>query len=115
MASVLVTAVVQVPVRAWQIERHVRSFALMHDYIEHLDADVVIVDPTTSWYGIDLVRNDPFLRNTPTVLSAFSLRPEDKHALAARFGGRVHMLQPEEIAQFGIPTFPSRFRRPVWP
>jgi hypothetical protein len=114
-ASVALTLAVQLPVRAWQIERYVRPFAQAHDYIAHIDAEAVIVDPTTSWYGIDLVRNDPFLRNRPKVLSAYYLRPADKRALAARFGDRVHMLQPSELAQFGVPTFPSRFRQSPWP
>jgi len=106
---------VQIPVRAWQIERYVRPFAEAHEYIHHLDADVVIVDPTSSWYGIDLVRNDPFLRDSPKVVSAFGLRRELKAELAARFGPRVHFVEPRELAQFGIPTFPSRFRNPIWP
>jgi hypothetical protein len=115
IASALATVLVQLPVRAWQIEQYVRPFAQAHDYIAHIDADVVIVDPTTTWYGIDLVRNDPFLADTPKVLSGFYLRAADKGALAARFGDRVHLLTPEEIGQFGIPTFPSRFRNPPWP
>jgi hypothetical protein len=115
LASALLTILVQWPVRAWQIEHYVRPFALAHDYVAHLDADVVIVDPTTSWYGIDLVRNDPFLATTPKILSAFYLRPQDKRLLAARFGDRVHLLRADEISRFGIPTFPSRSRRPVWP
>ena len=116
LLSGVVTLLVQLPIRAWQVERYVRPFARAHEYVRHLDADIVIVDPTTSWYGIDLVRNDPFLRDTPKVLSAFGLRPEDRWALAARFpGNRVHMLRPEELAQFGIPTYPSRFSRPIWP
>jgi hypothetical protein len=113
--SALATVLVQLPIRAWQIEHYVRPFVQVHEYVEHIDADVVIVDPTTSWYGIDLVRNDPFLTNTPKVLSAFFLRRADKQALAARYGDRVHMLTAEEIGQFGIPTFRSRFRKPPWP
>jgi len=115
VASALLTVLVQIPVRAWQIERYVRPFAEAHEYIHHLDADVVIVDPTSSWYGIDLVRNDPFLRDSPKVVSAFGLRRELKAELAARFGPRVHFVEPRELAQFGIPTFPSRFRNPIWP
>jgi hypothetical protein len=115
IASALVTVFVQLPVRAWQIEHYVRPFIEAHDYVAHLDADVVIVDPTSSWYGIDLVRNDPFLANTPKVLSGLYLRSADKRALVARFGDRVHLLTPGEIAQFGIPTFRSRFRKPLWP
>lgn len=115
VASAVLTVLFQLPLRAWQIERYVRPFALAHEYVRQLDADVVIVDPTTSWYGIDLVRNDPMLRNRPKVLSAYYLRPADKVRLAQRFGTRAHMLEPNELAQFGIPVFPSRFRYPVWP
>ena len=115
VASAVATLCIQIPVRAWQIERYVRPFAQAHDYVAHIDADVVIVDPTTSWYGIDLIRNDPFLRSRPKVLSAFGLRREQKQELAAMFGNRVHLLRPEEIAQFGIPVYQSRFRGPLWP
>jgi hypothetical protein len=115
LASVLTTVLVQVPTRAWQIERYVRPFARVHEYVARLDADVVIIDPTTSWYGIDLVRNDPFLRSKPRIVSAFFLRSADKRMLAAAYGDRVHLLEPQEIEQFGIPTFPSRAKRPVWP
>jgi len=115
VASLALTVVVQWPVRAWQVERYVRPFALAHDYVEHLDADVVIVDPTTSWYGIDLVRNDPSFTKSPRILSAFFLRPAERQLLLARFGNRVHLVEPGELAQFGVPTFPSRFRGRLWP
>jgi hypothetical protein len=115
VVSLALTVVVQVPVRAWQIERFVRPFALAQRYVQRLDAAAVIIDPTTSWYGIDLVRNDPFGQRGPKILNAYWLRASDKVALQERFGTRVHLLESRELAQFGIPTFPSRFRNPVWP
>ena len=115
VASVVLTIAVQWPIRAWQINHYIRPIASLHDYISHIDADVVIVDPTSSWYGIDLIRNDPFLQQRPKVLSAYYLRPNVKHALAEQFGPRVHLLSTDEIARFGIRTFPSRYRKPVWP
>jgi len=115
VASLALTAIIQWPVRAWQVERYVRPFALAHEYVEHLDTDVVIVDPTTSWYGIDLIRNDPELTNRPKILSAFYLRPADRRLLLERYGDRVRLLEPAEIAQFGVPTFPSRFKGRIWP
>lgn len=113
--SCLLTLFVQVPVRGWQIEHFVRPFARLHEYIAHLDADVVIIDPSASWYGLDLVRNDPFAQHGPRLMSAGYLRPQDKRALAARFGDRVHLLEPQEVAQFGVPTLPSRLTPPIWP
>jgi hypothetical protein len=115
VASAVLTVAVQIPLRSWQVREYIRPFAQAHEYISTIDADVVIIDPTTSWYGIDLVRNDPFLRNTPKVLSAFYLKPQDKRALAAKYGDRVHLVRPEEVARFGIRTFPSKAKRPVWP
>ena len=115
IASAAVTVFVQVPVRAWQVEGYVRPFWRAHEYVAQLDADVVIVDPTTSWYGIDLVRNDPFFNAKPRIVSAFGLRPEQKRELATLYGKRVHLLEPAELAPFGIPIFPSRFRSAVWP
>jgi hypothetical protein len=114
-ATALITVFVQWPVRAWQIERFVGPFARAHDYVSRIDADVVIVDPTTSYYGIDLIRNDPFMRHRPKVLSAYWLRPQEKRALATQFGDRVRLLEAREIGAFGIPTFRSGFRDPVWP
>ena len=115
VASLLVTGFIQFPVRAWQIEAYVRPFARVHEYIAKIDADVVIVDPTSSWYGIDLIRNDPFLKRRPAILSSYFLQPATKHALVERFGERVHLLEPKEIEQFGLPTFESKYDRPVWP
>jgi hypothetical protein len=115
VASLVVTAAIQLPIRATQIERYVRPFARAHEYIASRDAEVVIVDPTSSWYGIDLVRNDPFLRNRPKVLNALYLRSNEKRLLADRFGDRVHMLQADTLVHFGIPKFPSRFKSGIWP
>jgi hypothetical protein len=115
IGSTAVTLFVQLPLRGVQIERYVRPFADANEYIRTMDADVVIVDPTVSWYGIDLVRNDPFLQNRPKVISAFGFRPELRQSLAAQSGVRVHMLGADELAKFGLPIFPSRFKRPIWP
>jgi hypothetical protein len=115
IASLLLTAAVQVPVRAWQIEGYVRPFARLHDYVSRIDADVVIVDPKSSWYGVDLIRNDPFLQQRPKILSAYHLHPRATRTLLERYGNRVHLLATSEVAQFGLPTFPSKHEEPVWP
>jgi len=67
--SVLLSLFVLLPWRAYQVNAFIKPYAAAMASIEHSDADVVIVDTTDVWYGEDLVRNDPFLRKTPKVLS----------------------------------------------
>ena len=68
-ANVAVALVVLLPWRAEQVHAFVTPYASAVAAIERTDADVVLVDPTDIWYGEDLVRNDPFLRARPKVLS----------------------------------------------
>ena len=105
-ASLLLTALVQWPLRLVQVERFVRPFARADAYVRSRPAAVVVVRPEASWFGRDLVRNDPWLRESPTVLSASQLAPADSQRLAARFGARVHWLTPAELAPLGVVTFP---------
>ena len=105
-ASLLLTALVQWPLRMVQVERFVRPFALADAYVRSRPASVVVVRPEASWFGRDLVRNDPLLRESPKVLSAAGLTPADSAALAARYGAGVHWLTPAELAPLGVVTFP---------
>ena len=105
-ASLLLTALVQWPLRLVQVERFVRPFAAADAYVRARPAAVVVVRPDASWFGRDLVRNDPSLRGSPTVLSAAGLAPADSQRLAARYGAGVHWLEPAELAPLGVVTFP---------
>jgi hypothetical protein len=51
------------------VHAFVEPYASAAEAIKHAGADVVVVDPTNIWFGQDLVRNDPFLRTSPKVLS----------------------------------------------
>ena len=115
VASAAVTVLVQWPVRAWQIEHYVRPFANAARVRRpsgcgrrHRRPDDVVVRHRSR-----AQRSVP--ADEAEVLSAFYLRPQDKRLLAARFGDRVHLLQPQEIAQFGVPIFPSKAKRAIWP
>jgi len=66
--SVLCSILVQVPIRAIQIETFVRPFADSMAYVRSLSPDVALIDRTSAWYATDLVRNDPWLTNTPKVM-----------------------------------------------
>jgi len=44
--------------------------------LTHSDADVVLVDPNGLHFGIDLVRNDPWLRQRPKIMDLALLSPD---------------------------------------
>lgn len=105
IASTLLALLVQWPLRAVQAERFVRPFARGIEYAQTRPEPVVIVYPDSSYYGRDMIRNDPFLRKGPVILSAPALGDSGVHQLMERFPGRVHQLWPEELARLGVPTF----------
>jgi hypothetical protein len=71
------------PLRAWQVHRFVHPFASAEAAIRRAPTQVVIVDETRVWYGVDLVRNDPFLANRPLVFSLADLGEDQVRALCA--------------------------------
>ncbi|MGI8546340.1 MAG: hypothetical protein ACR2M1_03240 [Gemmatimonadaceae bacterium] len=104
-ASTLIALLLQWPVRAVQVERFVRPFARATEYAATLPAAVVVVYPDSSYYGRDLVRNDPFLRNSPKILAAPLLGDSGVKRLQMTFGSHVHLIRPAELARLGVPTF----------
>lgn len=105
VASTLIALLIQWPLRAVQAERFVRPFARGIEYAQTRPEPVVIVYPDSSYYGRDMIRNDPFLRKYPVILSAQALGDSGVQQLMARFPGRVHQLWPAELARLGVPTF----------
>ena len=100
VAGTVLALAVMLPVRAFQIEAMVGPYATASAEIRRIDAEVVVLDPLRSWYGIDLVRNDPFLRAAPTVVSALHLEAERLAELCATYD--VVVLRRPELAAFGI-------------
>lgn len=98
---------VQFPIRCIQTERFISPFADSMAHIRALKEPFVLVDPWAVWYAKDLVRNDPFVRNSPKILFANRVPPELLRKLEVL--GPVHRIQPEELIQFGM----HRIKDPV--
>ncbi|MCB9948062.1 MAG: hypothetical protein H6842_09575 [Rhodospirillaceae bacterium] len=73
VAAAAIGVVVGVPLRAVQAHRFAHPFAEAQAYVERLPVDAVLIDTAAIWYGTDLVRNDPFLRNTPKLMAVGQL------------------------------------------
>ena len=82
-ALTVVSLLVLLPLRGWQARAFIAPYAEAAAAIVRADADVVVVDTTGLHFGIDLVRNDPWLRNRPKVMDLVWLRPATIRSLCA--------------------------------
>lgn len=105
VASVLVSLVVLLPWRAYQVRAFVDPYASAIEAIRRADADVVLVDPTDIWYGEDLARNDPFLAMRPKILSLPYLDEARLTQLCRHYD--VVIFDRTDAARFGIPSMTS--------
>jgi hypothetical protein len=90
-------------VRAWQANRLTHPYAEAQRAIETTPADVVLIDSQGVLYGMDLVRNDPWLRRGPKVLELRLLDPAQIHTLC----------RTRKVAVFSGPTALSYGIRPL--
>ena len=97
------------PLRCYQAESFIRSYANASEAIHSMNAKVVGLDPRLAWYSADLIRNDPFLENRPVVAALVSLSPAEVTALAR--AGQAHFVSLEEMKALGLATTP---REPRW-
>jgi hypothetical protein len=96
-----VSVLVLLPLRAWQAQQMVHPYLLAQRAIRAIDAEVVIVNPATLWFGADLVRNDPFLRDGPVKMSALHITSARALELCRRYD--VKWFMPEEAIALGVP------------
>jgi hypothetical protein len=83
---ILLTLVVGVGFRAWQMQDFMANDLNQLPHYRGTERRVVIVDYVTSFYGADLVQNDPWLRGN--VIRMMTHGPvEDKKMMAQNFPG----------------------------
>ncbi len=107
-ALVLSTAfavLVLLPWRLTQAYALIRPYAAASAAIAGAKQDVVIVDASNVWYGVDLVRNDPFLRASPKVLDLASLKEQQLARICGRY--RVAIFDEEDAARLGLQLAPG--------
>ena len=104
-ASCILAVCVALPLRLIQAERFVRPWAEAMEFIDSLPPALVTIPTSAVWYGPDLVRNDPVLVGSRSILIASEA--SDSLALAAlraRTGLSVRELTQEELVGFGMQT-----------
>lgn len=98
-----ITILLSVPLRAYQVNDVVERMVDAMAYLTSRRTDIVLVDTRGIWYGNDLVRNDPFLTNTPIILSASDLSDERLTILCDLM--TVDLVGAEDLKAFGIKPF----------
>lgn len=96
------SVVVMAPLRAVQVEKLVAPFARGYEYISAIDADVVVVDTPSIYYGQDLVRNRPFLENRPVLLDLRHLNLPNVKRLCEAHPRSVEVVRVDDLARFGL-------------
>lgn len=107
-ASIAVSVTIELPLRAWQIERFVRPWAAAQRYLAELPVATVAVPTDSIWYGRDLVRNSPFLSTEPLILAL--PRPRDAQALSQleRLGNTgVLQVGSCDLVRYGLVGYPG--------
>jgi len=99
-ASVLFSACVQIPYRAYEIRTLVRPLALTSRFLEEQQCDFVILQTSEFWYSWDLVRNDPWLKERPLIFDGTKLSSDQMNALQKE--GKLIVIGADQVKSFGV-------------
>lgn len=94
-----------VPLRAWQAASFVAPYARADAVLAAIDADVVLIDAPQHSFALDLVRNDPLLRNRPKRMFAASLSDEQLARLCRDHS--VARFTDADAERFGLDRVPN--------
>lgn len=103
VVSVAISAGILLPVRAIQTHAFVHPYAMADAAIRRAADDVVLVDDRAALFTVDLVRNDPLVRNGPLVLQLAALKMDQIRALCAAH--TIAVFDRADAARFGIEVF----------
>jgi hypothetical protein len=94
------TLFVSLPFLLWQTHAFVEPYARVNRAIEHLDADIVVVENEGPGFAVDEVRNRPDLANRPIRLAGKALEPADIAVLCSR--GTVAFVDVAQMQGLGL-------------
>ena len=101
LLSIALSSFALLPWRLAQVYAFVGPYAAASAAIARSKAEVVVVDASNIWYGVDLVRNDPWLASSPKVLNLTSLRSDQIKQLCSRY--QVAIFDSEDASRAGLP------------
>jgi hypothetical protein len=100
--SFFAAVMIQLPLRGMQARGIITPYVRASQFLETVPADVVVVQFEALQWGRQLLRNDPFLRNSPKLMSLSDLGLAARDSLERMFPGRVRFVRREEIEALGV-------------
>jgi hypothetical protein len=91
------------PVHALQMHGYLSPYTRANAAIANSKSDAVVIETTSIYHGIELVRNDPYLRNRPLILDIGLLDDALVRELCSRMS--VSVFDGKDAERFGIITF----------
>jgi hypothetical protein len=108
-AAALLLSLALVPARALMAARFVAPYGAANKALSRVDADVVLIDAPGHFYAVDLVRNDPFLRNRPKRMTPWLLSDAQLVDLCRTY--RVALFTDADAERFDLPSGPPIERK----
>ena len=107
-SSLLLSLVVQLPLRLRETEAFVRPYATAMNFLATRPAPLIGVDFRQGWYSWDLIRNDPLFRDGPKVVAMSADWAPPASVVPPALRDSVYIVTRSEMVRFGIPLIPLR-------
>ncbi|MEM7547449.1 MAG: hypothetical protein AAF367_18115 [Pseudomonadota bacterium] len=105
MASLVASALIMIPLRAYQINGLVGPYAKGTTMVQSIDADVVIIDSYEIYYGWDFGQNDPLFAEPPIIMQLDDLDLEKIRQICAAH--RTVLIGADDVEPLGVPVIGS--------
>ncbi len=102
-ATTAAALLVLLPVHALQMHGYLSPYTRANAAIGASKSEAVVIETTSIYHGIELVRNDPYLRNRPLIFDIEALNEAKIRELCSRMS--VSVFDGKEAARYGVSTF----------
>jgi hypothetical protein len=99
VAVMVAGAIVLLPWRAWQVHEQIRPQAAIQAQLTAMQVESILIQPGQTWFGLDFVRNDPFLLEGPTFYAA----PLGRDVRLLRHGPTA-TVSSRDLVEMGLPV-----------
>ncbi len=96
----IASLMVSFPMRLIQMREYIQPKMTAYTFLTQQDVDIVLLDVDRIFFGSDMVRNDPYLRNRPLIMELPLLSEKERETICGHY--KTTVITYEDIARFGI-------------